>query len=156
MEKRIEALQKGNVNATGWKLTIDDFDQQELCSEHEIFTFQLKCRYLTLALRCALEDMPDRTWLECCNDALEIVNRTDGIRLFSKRAREYMLAYSILDNNEEMQSSEEVDDKKKPHMTAYLIEKIVKQYKSHRSASDFDAGFIRIVEKMREQQYSNN
>jgi hypothetical protein len=56
-----------------------------------------------------------------------------------------------------MGSSEGVDDKKKPHMTAYLIEKIVKQYKSHRSASDFNAGFInRTVEKMQEQQYSDN
>ena len=77
-------------------------------------------------------------------------------RLFSKRAREYMLAYSILDN-EEMGSLESVDDDKKPHMTAYLIEKIVKQYKSHRSAADFDAGFInKIVGKMREQQYTNS
>jgi hypothetical protein len=34
-------------------------------------------------------------------------------------------------------------------MTAYLIEKIVKQYKSHRSDADFDAGFINgIVEKI--------
>ena len=69
-----------------------------------------------------------------------------------------MLAYSILDK-EEMGSSEGVEgaDKKKPHMTAYLIEMIVKQYKSHRSASDFDAGFInKIVDKMREQQYTNN
>jgi hypothetical protein len=41
-------------------------------------------------------------------------------------------------------------------MTAYLIEKIVKQYKSHRSAADFEAGFInRIVGKMREVQYGN-
>jgi hypothetical protein len=78
-------------------------------------------------------------------------------QLFSKRAREYMLAYSILDK-EEMGLSEGVqDDKKKPPMTAYLIEKIVKQYKSHRSASDFDAGFInKIVDKMQEQQYTNN
>jgi hypothetical protein len=77
--------------------------------------------------------------------------------LFSKRAREYMLAYSILDHNKEMGSSaERVDDDKKPHMTAYLIEKIVKPYKSHRSAADFDAGFInRIVDKMRDQQYGN-
>jgi hypothetical protein len=85
-------------------------------------------------------------------DVLTVVRR----RLFSKRAREYMLAYSILDN-EEMDSSEGGGDTKKPHMTAFLIEKIVKQYKSHRSAADFDAGFInRIVEKMREQQYTYN
>jgi hypothetical protein len=79
-------------------------------------------------------------------------------RLFSKRAREHMLACSILDN-EEMGSSEsvDVDDDKKPHMTAYLTEKIVKQCKSHRSAADFDAGFInKIVDKMREQQHANS
>ncbi len=81
-------------------------------------------------------------------------------QLFSKRAREYMLAYSILDK-EEMGSSEGVEDvdedEKKPHMTAYLIEKIVKQYKSHRSALDFDMSFIdRVVDKMRQQQISNN
>jgi hypothetical protein len=37
----------------------------------------------------------------------------------------------------------------------YLIEKMVKQYRGHWSAVDFDAGFInRIVDKMRDQQYS--
>jgi hypothetical protein len=69
--------------------------------------------------------------------------------LFSKRAREYTVAYSILDNNN---SEEEVDnnnsddngkqEETKPQMTAYLIKKIAKQYKSHRSVADFDAGFI--------------
>ena len=69
-----------------------------------------------------------------------------------------MLACSILDN-EEMGSSEsaDVDDNKKPHMTAHLTEKIVKQHKSHRSAADFDAGFInKIVDKMREQQCASS
>ena len=63
-------------------------------------------------------------------------------RLFSKRAREYMLAYSILDNSDELGTTHRVKEENKPHMTAYLIEKIVKQYKSHRSASNFDTGFI--------------
>jgi hypothetical protein len=79
-------------------------------------------------------------------------------RLFSKRARGCMLACSILDN-EEMGSLEsvDVDDDKKPHMTAHLTEKIVKQCKSHRSAADFDAGFInKIVDKMREQQHTDS
>jgi hypothetical protein len=85
-----------------------------------------------------------RESVERAMDRTEVLTRIERRRLFSKRARE-------------MGSLEGVDDEKKPHMTAYLIEKIVKQYKSHPSASDFDAGFInRIVEKMREQQYSNN
>ena len=98
-----------------------------------------------------------RESVEKSMDSTEVLT-IERRRLFSKRAREYMLAYSILDK-EEMGSSEGVEDadEKKPHMTAYLIEKIVKQYKSHRSASDFDAGFInKIVDKMREQQYTNN
>jgi hypothetical protein len=49
-EKGIKKLQKGHANATGWKLTIDDFDQQELCSDHDIFTFRLKCGWVSLAL----------------------------------------------------------------------------------------------------------
>ena len=86
-------------------------------------------------------------------------------RLFSKRAREYMVAYSILDNNseevvglveegrQESDNGEQVKKETKPHMTAYLIEKIVKQYKSHRSAADFNAGFINgVVDKMRVQR----
>jgi hypothetical protein len=63
------------------------------------------------------------------------------------------------DNSEEMDTSkaEAVVDEKKPHMTAHLIEKILKQCKSHRSAKDFDAGFLnRIVDKMWEQQHGNN
>ena len=77
-------------------------------------------------------------------------------RLFSKRAREYMVAYSILDNSNDTEVVGGNDATTRPHMTAYLIEKIVKQYKSHRSASDFDAGFInKIVDKMRTEQYAD-
>ena len=76
---------------------------------------------------------------------------------YNSRACQYN---SRANNDGEMGSSQEgadVEDEKKPHMTAYLIEKIVKQYKSHRSALDFDMSFIdRVVDKMRQQQISNN
>jgi hypothetical protein len=68
--ERIERLEKGLSTATGWKRVIDDFDQQDLCSPHEAFNCQLKCRYVSLALRYALEEMPAKTWLDCCKDAL--------------------------------------------------------------------------------------
>jgi hypothetical protein len=100
-----------------------------------------------------------RESVKTCLDSNNVLT-VERRRLFSKRAREYMLAYSILDNTDETDSTERdskevvVKKEKKPHMTAYLIEKIVKQYKSHRSAADFDAGFInRIVDKMRDKQY---
>jgi hypothetical protein len=85
VEKRIKQLQKGHATTAGWKLTIDDFDQQELCSQHEIFNFQLKCRCVSLALRHALEDMPNETWLECCQDALDSINRADGVIHFKNK-----------------------------------------------------------------------
>jgi hypothetical protein len=91
-------------------------------------------------------------------DSTEALTIDKMRRLFSKRARECMLAHDILDN-EKMGSLEsaDVDDDKKPDMTAHLTEKIVKQHKSHRSAADFDAGFInRIVDKIREQQHANS
>jgi hypothetical protein len=100
-----------------------------------------------------------RESVKTCLDSANVLT-VERRRLFSKRAREYMLAYSILDTNDEADSTEGdseegvVKKEKKPHMTAYLIEKIVKQYKSHRSAADFDAGFInRIVDKMQDKQY---
>jgi hypothetical protein len=91
------------------------------------------------------------------NEVLTVKRR----RLFSKRSREYMVAYSILDNDSEEVvglvegdgRSDDGEQETKPHMTAYLIEKIVKQYKSHTSAADSDAGFINgVVDKMRAQR----
>jgi hypothetical protein len=79
VENCITRLQRGHASATGWKLVIDDFDQQELCSQHESFIFQLKCRYVSLALRYALEDMPDKTWMECCQKAVDTVNRVERV-----------------------------------------------------------------------------
>jgi hypothetical protein len=88
------------------------------------------------------------------NEALAIERR----RLFSKRAREDMLAYNILDDSEEMGSSEAEAVTAAHHDRSYhLVEKVVKQHKNHRSATDFDVSFInRIVDKMREQKHSNN
>ena len=74
-------------------------------------------------------------------------------RLFSNWAQEYMLAYSILDNSDELGATDGVQEENKPHMTAYLVEKIVKQYKSHQGASDFNTGFItRTIEAMKNNQ----
>jgi hypothetical protein len=77
--ERIARLQRGYTTATGWKLVIDNFDQQELCSRHKAFTFQLKCRYVSLALRYAVEDMPSKTWLSCCSEAIDSIYRMDGV-----------------------------------------------------------------------------
>ena len=72
-------LQIGLSTLTGWKRVIDDFDQQQAdsCSTHEAFNCQLKCRHVSLALRRALDDVPAKTWLDCCKAAVKGINRAD-------------------------------------------------------------------------------
>ena len=74
--------------------------------------------------------------------------------MFSRRAREYMVAYNALDNDEDecgnLDEKKDAGQTRNPLMTSYLIEKIVKLYKTHRSAADFDCGFVsRIVNTMK-------
>jgi hypothetical protein len=79
VNERIAKLQIGLSTSTGWKRVVDDFDQKDLCSSHEAFNYQLKCRYVSLALRYALDDMPEKTWLDCCKAAVDGINRADGV-----------------------------------------------------------------------------
>jgi hypothetical protein len=117
------------------------------------------CLYLRRKRKLSFVSQWKRAWT--WTKVLTIPHR----RLFSKRAREYIVAYSILENNNNNNNSEEEvgknnsDDNEKqeetkPQMTAYLFEKIVKQYKSNRSAANFNAGFINgTVDRMRVQQW---
>ena len=76
-----------------------------------------------------------------------------GCRLLSKQARERTLACSALDNDDNIGSSEGAEEENEPRTTARLIERIVKQRKSHCSASDFEMGFInRAIEAMKNNQ----
>ena len=123
VEERIERLKQPSAGAHGWRLVVDDLDANELCSASDIFNIQIKLKVLT----------------------------TERQRLFSKRAREYMVAYNTLDN-QEVDAMDETKGNvhKNPLMSAYLIEKIVKQYKTHRSAADFDSGFVdKVVDAMK-------
>jgi hypothetical protein len=58
---------------------MEDFDQQELCLQHETFNFQLKSRYLSFALRYAVKDMPSKTWLGCYSETIDSIFRMDGV-----------------------------------------------------------------------------
>jgi hypothetical protein len=67
-------------------------------------------------------------------------------RMFSRRAREHMVACNALDNAEEDEDGDADDGQRRnPLMRACLIKKIVKVCKSHRSAADFDCGFVTSI-----------
>ena len=61
-------------------------------------------------------------------------------RLFSRRARQYIVAYHSLNYAKQASGDSTV-------VSSALIEKMVKGYKSHRSGSDFDIGFIQTILK---------
>jgi hypothetical protein len=86
--------------------------------------------------------------VERCLDT-ENVLTTARQRMFSRRAREYMVAYHAIDNHEDecgnWDEKKDGGEIRNPLMTACLIEKIVKMYKTHRSAADFDCGFISFI-----------
>jgi hypothetical protein len=54
-----------------------------------------------------------------------------------------MVAYNTL-NNQKVDAMEETKGNvhRNSLMSAYLNEKITKQYKTHQSAADFDSGFV--------------
>jgi hypothetical protein len=57
-----------------------------------------------------------------------------------------MVACNALDNAEQDEDGDADDGQRRnPLMTACLIEKIVKVCKSHRSAADFNCGFVTSI-----------
>jgi hypothetical protein len=75
VRKRIGRLRRGHTTVGGWKLTLEDLDTRDICSAHDIFNIQMKCKYLSVALRIALDDMLSLTWCQCCNEAVQRVNK---------------------------------------------------------------------------------
>ena len=69
------------------------------------------------------------------NAPISGVLRVERVRKFSRRAREYMIAYQAIAALQERNG----DTFTLSHL---LIEKSIKVYKTHRSASDFDGKFI--------------
>ncbi|KAI2496293.1 hypothetical protein MHU86_18205 [Fragilaria crotonensis] len=64
--------------------------------------------------------------------------RTETVRKLSRRARAYICAYYSLYESKNKKNT----DGTPPALTLPLIERLVKAFKTHRAAIDFDAGFV--------------
>ncbi len=76
------------------------------------------------------------------------------IRLFSRRACQYILAYYTLQQTSDVANSMiNADTTGLQHqITQVKIEQLVKEFKTHRCAMDFDSSFIKsVMVKMEEQ-----
>jgi hypothetical protein len=47
VEERIKSLKQPLAGAHGWKLVVDDFDANELCSASDVFNIQMKLKYMS-------------------------------------------------------------------------------------------------------------
>jgi hypothetical protein len=121
-------------------------------------------RWLSIAEKKKKEKFRDSV-RKCLDPDVLSVERQ---RMFSRRAREYMLAYHSIEREREKSKSEVVVDESKknaqekaePQMSAYLVEKAIerfkaKKYKSHRDVADIDSAYInRIVREMKREKWS--
>jgi hypothetical protein len=69
----------------------------------------------------------------------------DRVRLFSQRARAYMLAYQLLREEEQGLLVTDVDVDVKSTSCPVNVEKILKKFKTHRCAMDFDNAFCKAT-----------
>jgi ribosomal protein L17 len=76
---------------------------------------------------------------------------TTLVRAFSRRARQYICAYHALHDQQQTGTELATDSK----ITAPLIEKLVKKFKTHRAVIDFDNRFVATMVKMEEGEDAN-
>ena len=81
-----------------------------------------------------------RTVRTCFSRALVTAER---VRMFSKRARAYILAYHMI-RQEQLTDSDSTTDFDS-NATPVNVEKLLKRFKTHRCAMDFDSSFCKAV-----------
>jgi hypothetical protein len=75
----ITLLDNANLMALSYKTIIDGHVTSNTMSEHKKESIRMKARYLAQAYRIALEEMPLKTWKECCKK--EAVNRLATVHI---------------------------------------------------------------------------
>jgi len=75
---------------------------------------------------------------------------TERVRKFSRRARQYIQAYHMLHAQHQQQQEQQQQQQQQQQEDPYLItpakiESLVKDFKTHRCALDFDRGFIKAT-----------
>jgi hypothetical protein len=82
---RIEKLEKVNCFAADWRDLVDGGDQDDLCSEHDIFILRHRSMYLACGLRKFVEQVTNQlrwTWQLCLEHAIRVMNDI-GIETYS-------------------------------------------------------------------------
>jgi hypothetical protein len=83
IQEQINKLTEGFSTPNGWKCVLEDRDSCNTCSAFQIYNIQIKYWYIAIALRIALRKMGQGaggvTWLECCWEAMQTVNKFNNL-----------------------------------------------------------------------------
>jgi hypothetical protein len=112
-----------------------DISEEDLVKVNE----KGKYRCLPLSEKRRKENFRNSVWQSLDRGEVLTFERQ---RMFSKPACQYMLAYHSIELSKAKGESEVAGESK---MSAYLVEKIIKTYKSHRGATDFDSAYIDAI-----------
>jgi hypothetical protein len=70
VEDLIAVVDNANLTALSYMTIIEGHDADETMSEDKKERVRMKARYLGQAYRIALEEMPFKTWNDCCQQAI--------------------------------------------------------------------------------------
>ena len=70
MVSSIKHLQEAYMDSDGWIQGVEDNDQHDMCTSYDVFNIHVKSKYLSIALKFALDDRSTRTWACCCDKKL--------------------------------------------------------------------------------------
>jgi hypothetical protein len=79
VRKRIDRLRSAYTTATGYRDVLSEKWKKTPISDQIRFKIAQRSRYLVAALENALWKMPGLTWKECCQNAMEEVNASEGV-----------------------------------------------------------------------------
>jgi hypothetical protein len=66
-----DSLDNSNATALSYKTIVEGNDVEDTMSEHKKDGIRMKARYLAQAYRIAIEEMPFKTWNDCCREAIK-------------------------------------------------------------------------------------
>jgi hypothetical protein len=96
---RVERLKQGSAVVHQWKLVVDDFDANELCSVSGTLNIPMKCKYMILVLYITLEEMNAWQWQECCDGAVKQLNQIEKYKYITSDNTIMNWRYAFHENN---------------------------------------------------------
>jgi hypothetical protein len=70
LQDLIAVLDNATLTVQSYKTIVDGHDVDDIMSDHKKENIQMRTRYLAQAYRIAIEEMPFKTWNDCCQEAI--------------------------------------------------------------------------------------